>query len=175
MEAPANGSLLRSPSAAARPGRRRYGIRSLRWFEQRDRDLPESRGGGQAPVKCDYVRTSGLRKSYQVTVGYRLRGRLEGKGPRGLPEQSLGAARLGRELHARVPGPPVVQLERPGQGSRAAAHHLPIGEQAQESQHGEPAEQQRRIVDGGVPAGGGDVLRVFIPGQRQPNVDVNQV
>jgi len=77
-------------------------------LEQRYRDPPKYRGSGQGPVKGYYVRAGCLREADQVAVGDRFRGGLQGEGCDGLPEQSLGAARLGREFNARVLGPPVV-------------------------------------------------------------------
>src|ERR1039457_6657365 len=171
----ASDSLFRSPAAALPRRRRRNRIRFSDPLEQRERNLPELRGSGQAPVKSNDLRAGRLCESDQVAVGDRFRGRLEGKGRRGLPEQSLGAARLVREFYARILRPPVVQSERPGQSGYTVAHDLPIRQQAQEAEHGEPAEQKRRVVNGGVPAGSGGVLRMLLPGQRQPDVDVNQV
>jgi hypothetical protein len=66
-------------------------------------------------------------------------------------------------------------LERSGQSGCAVAHDLPVRKQAQEAEHGEAAEPQRRGVYGPVSAGGRDVLWMPVPGQRQPHVDVNQI
>jgi len=77
-------------------------------LKQRHWDLPESCGSGQGPVKSNYLRVGRLRESDQVAVGDRFRGGLEGKGRDSLPEQGLGAPRLGHEFYAGVLGPPVV-------------------------------------------------------------------
>jgi len=167
--------LFRWPPGALPRRRGPNRTRSFEGFEQRDRDLPESGRRGYTLVESDDVCAGSLRESDQVAVRDRLRGRLEGKGSHGLPEQNLGAAWLGRKFHARILGPLVIQLQRARQGSCAFAHHRLIREQAQEAEHGEPAEQERVVVNGAVPAGCWGVLGVLVPGQRQPDVDVNQI
>ena len=92
------------------------------------------------------MRAGSLGKSDQVTVGYGLRRGLERVRRQGLPEQFLRASQLGRDVHARVLPPLVVQFKRAGERGGAVSHHLPIRQEAQETEHGEPAEQERRVV-----------------------------
>jgi len=145
------------------------------WYKQGDRHLAKLCGGSHASIKCGEMRSSRLRKSDRIAVGDRFCGRLKGKGYGGLPEQSLSAARLGREFHARVLHPAIVQLECSGKVGCAIAHYFLIREQAQKSEHCETAEQKHNVVDGAIPVGSWGMLRVLIPRQRQPHVDINQI
>ena len=79
-------------------------------------------GSVPTPMGASPARAGRLRESDQVAVGNRFRGGLEGEERNGLPEQRLGAARLGHEFYAGVLGPPVVYLKRPGQTGGAVAH-----------------------------------------------------
>jgi hypothetical protein len=166
--------ILRAcPPSAVASSRRRWPLCRDR-LQQDYGNPPRACSRGQSLVESDHRRADCFRESDEVAVGDRLRRRLSRVRHERPSETVLSCLGLGSEFHPRVSLPSVVQVERLAHACRAAAHHLSIREQPQEPEHREAAEEKPRVVDGSVPCRGREVVRMLVPGQRQPDVDVNQ-
>ena len=83
-------------------------------------------------VEGDKAGVRGLREGQQPAIANPLGGGLGGEGFRGLSKGGFRLPWFGREFHARVFEPSVIDGPRFAQRERLLAHHHIVGEQAQQ-------------------------------------------